>query len=272
MSRFADKLFWVVMFIIVLVIAFLSYVTFFYQTAPFQSESGEKKPALASKPEKPKRVRNLYINADEATIRSLPQESGQILQQGKKGDRIAVTGEEKGWYSLKMPGEKTGWIEKKYVDNHPPKPAQEARQEEKTPPAPSQSPAAKPAMTPPPLNQPMPEYPAGTSESVESLIDGLLERINSRTQMQFGQTLFTDYTMLDSGMRLETKASSIWKLLPQNYKAQVLQVLTNQYTLIACNIAKIVTCTPNATPSISIVDSSGHEIAYQNSSGSQILE
>ncbi len=90
--------------------------------------------------------------------------------------------------------------------------------------------------------------------------------------MQFGQALFNDFTMLDSGMRLEAKATSVWKLIPQNYKAQVLQILSNQYTLIACNIAKVVNCTPNNTPSISIIDSSGHEIAYQNSSGSQILE
>ncbi|MCL6582750.1 MAG: SH3 domain-containing protein [bacterium] len=280
MSRYADKLFWVVMVIIVLVIGFLSYVTFFYQTSSVQSGGANTQQPIDSKPQPPlaAKIKNLYVCADEATIRSTPAESGQPIQPAKKGERIAVIGEERDWFKIKMTGEKTGWIEKKNVCDQPPKSTkevkQEAKQEAKTmPPSPPQPPVTKPANPTPPLTQPpMQEYPAGAADSVESLIDGLLERINSRTQMQFGQPLFNDYTMLDSGMRLEVKATSAWKLLPQNYKTQVLQVLSNQYTLIACNIAKIVNCTPNNTPSISIIDSSGHEIAYQNPSGSQILE
>jgi len=221
MSRYADKLFWIVMAIIVLVITFLSYVTFFYQTTPVQSTIDEN--GLALKKKEPKKVRDL---------------------------------------------------------DHPPKPVEEVKKsepkqepekpEQKTPPPPPAVKKAEPAKAPFP---PMPsEYPPATAESMDTLVDGLFERVNQRTQMQFGQALFEEHTMLDSGMRLEARATSVWKIIPQNYKAQILQILTNQYTLIACNIAKIVNCTPNNTPSISIIDSSGHEIAYQNSSGSQILE
>ena len=281
MSRYADKLFWIVMAFIVLVIAFLSYVTFFYQTSPVQSTTDEN--GLVLKKKEPKKVRNLYVCADGAIIMSLPGEGGKTIQSARQGEGIAIVGEEKDWLEVKMAGDKTGWIEKKYVCDHPPKPVEKVKkseakqepvkQEQKTPPQPPAIKKTEPAKpTPPPFPQAPSEYPPATSESVDTLVDGLFERVNQRTQMQFGQALFDDHTILDSGMRLEAKATGVWKIIPQNYKAQILQILSNQYTLIACNIAKVVNCTPNNTPSISIVDSSGHEIAYQNSTGSQILE
>lgn len=278
MSRYADKLFWIVMAIIVLAIASLSYVTFFYQTSPVQSTTDEN--GLALKKKEPKKVRNLYVCADGATIMSLPREGSKTIQSARKGEGIAIIGEEKDWLEVKMAGDKTGWIEKKYVCDQPPKPVEKVKkpeakqepekQEQKTPPEPPAVKKPEPAKAVPP--QAPPGYPPATSESIDTLVDGLFDRVNQRTQMQFGQILFDEHTMLDSGMRLEAKATSVWKIIPQNYKAQILQILTNQYTLIACNIAKVVNCTPNNTPSISIIDSSGHEIAYQNSSGSQILE
>jgi hypothetical protein len=278
MSRYADKLFWIVMAIIVLVITFLSYVTFFYQTSPVQSTVDEN--GLALKQKKPKEIQNLYVCADGAKIMLFPKESSKTIRSAKQGDHVAIVDEKDGWLEVQMAADKMGWIEKKYVCDQPPKPVEEVKtteakqepvkQEQKTPPPPPATKKPEPPKATPP--QAPSEFPPATSESIDTLVDGLFERVNQRTQMQFGQALFDDHTMLDSGMRLEARATSVWKIIPQNYKAQVLQILTNQYTLIACNIAKVVTCTPNNTPAISIVDSSGHEIAYQNSSGSQILE
>jgi len=279
MSRYADKLFWIAMAIIVLVIAFLSYVTFFYQTSPVQSTTDEN--ALALKKKKPKKVRNLYVCTEGGTIMSFPKEGSKTIKSTRQGERVAVVDEKDDWFEVKMTGDQTGWIEKKYICDHSPKPVAEVKkaeakqepekQEQKTPspPPPAKKKPELAKAAPPEASS---EYPPATSESIDTLVDGLFERLNQRTQMQFGQNLFDDHTILDSGMHLEAKATAVWKIIPQNYKAQILQVLSNQYTLIACNIARVVNCTPNNTPSISITDSSGHEIAYQNSSGSQILE
>jgi len=279
MSRYADKLFWIVMAVIVLVIAFLSYITFFYQTSPVQSTADENGLTIKIK-KKEKEVRNLYVCAEGAVILSLPREGSKTIQSVKQGEGIAITGEEKDWLEVKMAGNKTGWIEKKYVCDQQPKPVEEVKKTEvkpepkkEEPKTPQPAPAVKKPEPPKaPVPQAPPEYPPATTESMDTLVDGLFDRLNQRTQMQFGQALFDDHTMLDAGMRLEAKATSVWKIIPQNYKVQILQILSNQYTLIACNIAKVVNCTPNNTPAISIVDSSGHEIAYQNSSGSQVLE
>ncbi|MEW5803409.1 MAG: SH3 domain-containing protein [bacterium] len=272
MSRYADKLFWIAMAIIVLVIAFLSYITFFYQTSPMQSTADENK--LVTEQNQPREIRNLFICADEATIMSLPKENSQTVKPARKGEQIAIVGEEKDWFEVKIAEDKTGWIEKKYVCDHPPK--EEAKPGEAKPKPVKQEPKPQPPKKAEldksaPIEAP-PDYPAGTAESMETLVDGLFERINARTQMQFGQALFEDHTVLDSGMRLEVRATGIWKALPQNSKAQVLQILSNQYTLIACNIARVANCTPSNTPTISVIDATGHEIAYQNSSGTQILE
>ena len=108
---------------------------------------------------------------------------------------------------------------------------------------------------------------------IDRLLEGLFERINSRVQMQYGQILIDDFNLLDGGMHIEVRATNLWNLLHQAYKLQVLQVLANQYTLIACNVTKIVNCSPDNIPSICILDSTGREVASHSSShGPQIFE
>ena len=132
---------------------------------------------------------------------------------------------------------------------------------------------------PPPNNPPQtthetyPEInePVG---GIENLLEGLFHRINNRAQMQYGQMLIDDFNLLDGGMHLEVKTTTLWSLLPRNYKLQVLQVLANQYTLIACNVTRIINCSPNNIPSTSVIDpTTGQEVAsYSSSQGPQIFE
>lgn len=286
MSKSSDKIFfWVTMTIIIGAITFLSYHTFFSKMStplPQGSSLEHKSPSPSSFPS----PTFYYICEDEVKVRATPEKKAKIIDSPSLGQKIEVVGEKKEWYQTvvgpKREGKK-GWIEKKYLCDIPPEEVKKAEVPEKPslpspPPQPVQS-TEKPKKNPPPPQPVQPEIPvlpqpgAGDSAgSAESLIQGLLSNINTRAQSQYAQILFSDFNLIDGGMRFEAKATSLWGQLPQPYKNQILQVLTNQYTLIACNIGKIINCTPETVPSVSIVDASGREVAYQNSSGSQILE
>jgi len=130
-----------------------------------------------------------------------------------------------------------------------------------------------------PKNDPPPTTPNTTPEinepvgGIDNLLEGLFQRINSRAQMQYGQILIDDFNLLDGGMHLEIRATNLWSLLQRPYKLQVLQVLANQYTLIACNVTRIINCSPDNIPSLCILDSTGQEVASHSSSrGPQIFE
>ncbi len=122
-----------------------------------------------------------------------------------------------------------------------------------------------------PDTSPQIDEPVG---GIDRLLEGLFQGINSRVQMQYGQILIDDFNYLDGGMHLEVRATNLWSLFRQADKLQVLQLLANQYTLIACNITGEVNCSPNNIPSIGILDSTtGRELAsYSSSSGPQIFE
>ena len=160
------------------------------------------------------------------------------------------------------------------------KPIVKKKQEEKKPSAVDNSSAKKKKEQTKNPTKSIPSTPPDTFPDVnepiggiERLLEGLFQRINSQAQMQYGQMLVDDFNLLDGGMLLEVKATTAWSLLHQGYKLQVLQVLANQYTLIACNVTRIVNCDPENIPSVSIIDAGGREIASHSSSrGPQIFE
>ncbi len=269
-------LFWPIMMAIIGIIAFLFYLTFFSQsTVPL---SQDKK--VNSSDKNSFQVKRLYICSDGAKIRSTPQKNGKILRLINMGGKISVIGEKDDWYQVKQLNKKNtpkkiGWIEKSFICDTPPQQAMQTEEKEPPPtqalndPKKTSQEKQEPAkISPPPINTLDTENLTNT----ETLLDGLLNRLNSRTNAQFGQDLFDNFNILDGGMRFEARVTGLWGLLPQPSKTQFVQFLSNQYILIACQVANIVDCTNDNIPAISIVDSSGREIAYRNSSGFQIFE
>ncbi|MGA1875325.1 MAG: hypothetical protein ACMUIA_06945 [bacterium] len=289
MSKQVDKIFfWLIMVVIVSAIGFLSYVTFLSETSHQSSKDRTNHPNTVTK-----EAEELYICLEGARIRSLPQKTGKTIYSPQVGEKLLVMGEKEEWFQVgkvfKQSGSKAaGWIEKKYVCDQPPKQTSTKSQPKEDPSPTPESPskeeagsqkpsekAAPPQKAPEPYAGGIPEnYPGGVDSfgSIENLLEALFNQINSLHQMQYAQVLFDDYQVLDGGMRLEVRATGLWSLLPQGHKVQVLNRLSNQYFIIACNITRIVNCTPDLIPGVSIINSSGREIAYQSSSGSQILE
>lgn len=219
MSKQADRLFfWIIMAVILLAIASLSYFTFSSKTPT---------PSIATLQTKKEKL---------APPKKMVQKPKQALKTKKEKKKPS---------SLNQ----SSSTKKKDQEKIPPK---------NDPPSPTPD-------TFPEINE--------SVGNIDNLIEGLFQRINSRAQMQYGQILIDDFNLLDGGMHLEIKATNLWNLLHQTYKLQVLQVLANQYTLIACNVTRIVNCSPDNIPSINILDSTGREIASHNSSrGPQIFE
>ena len=220
MSNQADKLFfWIIMAVIVLAIASLSYFTFLSKTPTPPITATHTKndpPALPKKNiQKPKQ----------------PERTKKEKKKSSSPNKSSLT-------------------KKKDQEKIPPK---------------NNPPQSTPPDTSPERNE--------NVGSIDTLLEGLFQRVNSRAQMQYGQILIDDFNLLDGGMHIEVRATNLWSLLPQPYKLQVLQILANQYTLIACNVTRIINCSPDNIPSICILDSTGREVASHSSSrGPQIFE